>query len=148
LDIVKVIAFSPELRMGNFDDLVDQIAGSSLEPLVSHVLVLHQEVVGGTSNHIERKSLQTLGNLLPGAKMALSANDLALSLTPWTDVSEDVVEAVPQINATSYPTLSVALLTSHNVVWVLSTAALAMWASHLFLDKNRQPLTKIEVLQR
>lgn len=79
--------------------------------------------------------------------MALSANNFAFSLAPRTDACEDIVESISQFHSSINSALSITFLASHDIVRVLSTAALAVRTGNLLFDENGELFSQIEVFE-
>ena len=107
---MQIVNIPSKIRMRNLNDLVNQIAGSSFKSLISHILVFDQEVVWGSSWHIEHECFQALGYFLTGAEMTLPSNHLTFSLASRADVGEHVIKTIAQIYTTSYTTLAITFL--------------------------------------
>jgi len=130
----NVITFSAQVRVLDLDKLKNNVAGSSLHSLISHVCISQVRIAGSSRSNLKGELLNTRNDLLGFAKMALSANNLSFSLTARTGLCVEVIISSSQLNSSGDSSLTSTFTAGYHVVGIFSSSSLAVRTCYLFLN--------------
>lgn len=142
-----MVTLSLEIRVLNLNQLENNIAGSALHPLVTHVCISKIRMTCWARLDFQSELFNTRNNFLWVTKVALPTNHFTLSLTSRTNLSIHIVISSSQFDSPCDSSLTIAFMACHNIVWIFSTSSFTMWACHLFFYQYIKLFPKIEVLK-
>lgn len=127
-----VLAF--KVGVLDLNQLEDYITGSALHSLIPHVSIAKVRMALSSREYLKGELFHPWDDLLRTTEMAFPTNNLSLALASRTLLCVKVVVPPSDLYSSSHFAFALAFLALHNIIRVLSSSALAMRTSHLFLN--------------
>ena len=142
-----MLCLTGEIRMRQFLNSNKKISRSSLKSLFSHIDVFKYIIITCAWFNFDSKFFRIRDNLFSTTGITFSSNYLSFSLTSGTLFLHHVVISPSNWNSFSFFSLTIAFLTSYNIVLVLCSWTLAMRTSHILKDSGIKLFSIIQIFQ-